>query len=116
MQLVADSTSSARISGARQAGSRKLDPAKTYGVKRRGLTQVDLSAGGKRVATFTAPLQVAGADESTALGGVGRYRGVLEFAPDASSRAVGDQRRSASTTTCRASSPPSRPPRGRPRR
>jgi stage II sporulation protein D len=78
IQLIAD-TSSARISGARQAGSRKLDPAKTYVVKRRGLTQLDLSSGGRRLATFTAPLQVAG--EVTALGGVGSYRGVLEFAP-----------------------------------
>src|SRR4051794_10767348 len=47
IQLVAD-TSSARISGARQAGTRKLDPAKTYSVKRRGLTQLDLSSGGRR--------------------------------------------------------------------
>jgi stage II sporulation protein D len=78
VQLVAD-TSSARISGARQAGSRKLDPAKTYVVKRRGLTQVALSSGGRRLATFTAPLQVAG--DVTTLGGVGSYRGVLSFAP-----------------------------------
>ena len=35
---------SARITGARQAGSRKLDPTVTYTLKRRGLTQVDLSA------------------------------------------------------------------------
>src|SRR3954468_4227590 len=42
IQLV-DATSSARISGARQAGSRRLDPAVTYTLKRRGLTQVDLS-------------------------------------------------------------------------
>src|SRR3954468_23446980 len=34
-----EETSSARISGARQAGSRKLDPAVTYTLKRRGLTQ-----------------------------------------------------------------------------
>src|SRR4051794_21581492 len=78
VQLVAD-TASARISGVKQAGSRTLDPAKTYTVKRRGLTQLDLSAGGRRLATFTAPLQVAG--DATALGGVGSYRGVLEFAP-----------------------------------
>jgi stage II sporulation protein D len=79
IQLVAD-TSSASFSGARQAGSRKLDPAKTYSVKRRGLTQVDLSSGGKRLATFTAPLQVAG-PEDVVLSGSGTYRGVLEFAP-----------------------------------
>ena len=82
IQLVAD-TRSASISGARQAGSRKLSPSVTYTLKRRGLTQVDLSASGKRLATFTAPLQVAGANGVTALGGVGTYRGVLEFAPTA---------------------------------
>jgi stage II sporulation protein D len=80
IQLVAD-TSAAAISGARQAGSRKLDPAKTYSIKRRGLTQLDLSSGGKHLATFTAPLQVAGTNDVVTLGGVGAYRGVLEFAP-----------------------------------
>src|SRR4051795_8803594 len=54
-----EQTSSVRFSGAKQAGSRKLDPAVTYTVKRRGLTQVDLLSGAKRLATFTAPLQVA---------------------------------------------------------
>src|SRR6188472_3446418 len=54
--------SRARISGARQAGARTLDPALTYTVKRHGAGQVDLfKPGGKRVATFLAPLQVAGA-------------------------------------------------------
>src|SRR3954465_4062464 len=51
----------ARITGARQAGTRKLDPATTYTVKRHGVSQVDLFNGARRVATFTAPLQVAGA-------------------------------------------------------
>src|SRR5262245_46145213 len=59
IRLVED-TSAPRISGARQAGSRKLDPATTYTVKRRGISQVEVSGGGKRY-TFTAPLQVAGA-------------------------------------------------------
>src|SRR4051812_32077481 len=49
IQLVAE-TSAARITGARQAGSRKLDPTATYVLKRRGLTQQDLSSRGKRVA------------------------------------------------------------------
>src|SRR3954447_8889395 len=80
VQLVADARS-VRISGAKQDGSRKLDPAQSYVVKRRGLSQVDLSANGKRVATFTAPLQVAGDGGVTALAGLGSYRGVLEFAP-----------------------------------
>src|SRR3954465_6355477 len=52
VQLVAE-TSVARITGARQAGSRRLDPTATYALKRRGLTQVELSLRGKRVALFT---------------------------------------------------------------
>jgi stage II sporulation protein D len=75
-----DKTGAARIGGARQAGTRALDPAVTYTVKRRGLTQLDLSASGKRLATFTAPLQIAGEGGIVALGGKG-YRGVLELAP-----------------------------------
>src|SRR3954452_16151306 len=82
VQLIADA-GSVRISGARQAGARKLDPAQSYVVKRHGLSQVDLSAKGKREATFTAPLQVAGDGGVTAVAGVGSYRGVLEFAPTA---------------------------------
>src|SRR3954467_13057990 len=80
IQLVAH-TRAVRSSGARQAGSRRLDPAVSYVLKRRGLTQVGLSANGKRLATFTAPLQVAGLNEITTLGGKGAYRGVLEFKP-----------------------------------
>src|SRR3954454_20173909 len=80
IQLVSD-TGSARISGARQAGSRTLDPATTYTLRRRGLTQVELAARGKRLALFTAPLQVAGVNGVTALGGRGSYRRLLEFAP-----------------------------------
>ena len=80
VQLVPDTTS-VRITGARQAGSRKLDPAATYTVKRRGLSQVDLYNSSRRLATFGAPLQVAGDGGVTTLGGHGRYRGVLELAP-----------------------------------
>ncbi len=79
--LLVPDTRSARITGARQAGSRRLDPTVTYTLKRRGLSQVDLSSRGKRLATFTAPLQVAGDGGVTTLGGHGRYRGVLEIAP-----------------------------------
>ncbi|MBE2317118.1 SpoIID/LytB domain-containing protein [Solirubrobacter sp. CPCC 204708] len=79
--LLVPSTSSARISGARQAGSRRLDPTKTYVVRRRGLSQVELLSGGRRFATFTAPLQIAGEGGVTTLGGHGSYRGVMEFKP-----------------------------------
>src|ERR1700742_5206674 len=54
IELVAK-TGAARISGARAAGSRKLDPAVTYTLRRSGLSQVELSARGKRIAVFTAP-------------------------------------------------------------
>jgi stage II sporulation protein D len=80
--LLQAQVSSARITGARQAGTRKLDPTATYTVRRRGISQVDLFAGSRRLATFEAPLQVAGHGGITALSGSGRYRGVLEFAPD----------------------------------
>jgi len=75
-----DKIGTARISGARQAGERSLDPGVTYTIRRRGLSQVDLSAHGKKLATFNAPLQVAGDGGITAFGKT-RYRGVLQFAP-----------------------------------
>jgi stage II sporulation protein D len=78
--LLDDKLSAARIGGARQAGQRKLDPTVTYTVKRRGLSQVDLLAGSKRLATFDAPLQIAGEGDIASLGGHG-YRGVLELSP-----------------------------------
>jgi stage II sporulation protein D len=78
--LLDDQVGSAKLSGAVQAGDRKLDPGVTYTVKRRGLSQVDLSASGKHLATFNAPLQVAGSNGITDLGGRG-YRGILEISP-----------------------------------
>ena len=82
---------SASFSGATQAGSRKLSPGKTYRAARRGSTQVDLlAASGRRLGTFTAPLQVAGGARGIVLGGRaingrtgGAYRGVLELRPGA---------------------------------
>ena len=58
-----------------------MDPAKTYVVRRRALTEVEVLHAGRRVATFKAPLQVAGAGDATTLGGHGTYRGVMEFKP-----------------------------------
>src|SRR3954451_12185946 len=81
VRVLLGAPSRARISGARQAGTRRLDPALTYTVRRHGVSQVDLYTGAKRVATFTAPLQVAGGGGVTTLGGYGSYRGVLEFTP-----------------------------------
>jgi stage II sporulation protein D len=80
--LLVPQTKAARITGARQAGTRKLDPKVTYTLKRRGISQVELSANGRRLATFSAPLQVAGDGGVTSLSGQGSYRGVLEFEPN----------------------------------
>jgi stage II sporulation protein D len=83
VRVLLQSTGTASLSGADQAGTRRLNPGRTYKVRRRGATQVDLlSAGGKRIATFSAPLQVSGLDGVVGLGGAGSYRGVLEFRPD----------------------------------
>jgi stage II sporulation protein D len=83
VRVLLQSTGTASFSGASQAGSRRVNPARTYQVRRRGSSQVDLlSASGRRIAAFTAPLQVSGPDGIVNLGGSGTYRGVLEFRPD----------------------------------
>jgi stage II sporulation protein D len=69
---------SATFTGALQAGARQLDPTKTYVASPRVSGQVALkTSSGKRVGTFTSPLQVAG--EAIRLAGTGSYRGALEF-------------------------------------
>jgi SpoIID/LytB domain protein len=81
VRVLIQSTGTASFSGASRAGTRALDPSRTYQVRRHGATQVDLlSAAGKRIATFSAPLQVSG--ELVSVGGLGAYRGVMEFRPD----------------------------------
>jgi stage II sporulation protein D len=83
VRVLLQSTGTASVSGANRAGTRRLSPSRTYRVRRNGQTRLDLlSAGGKRIATFTAPLQVAGPGDVVRLGGAGSYRGVLEFRPD----------------------------------
>ena len=80
VRVLLQSAGTASFSGASQAGSRSVDPARTYRVRRRGSAQVDLlSATGRRLATFTAPLQVSGPEGVVQLGGAGAYRGLLEF-------------------------------------
>jgi stage II sporulation protein D len=83
VRVLIQSAGTATFSGASQAGTRNLNPSRTYQARRHGASQVDLlSAAGKRIATFSAPLQVTGADGVVTLGGVGSYRGVLEIRPD----------------------------------
>jgi SpoIID/LytB domain protein len=83
VRVLIQSTGTATVSGASQAGTRTLNPSSTYKVRRHGAAQVDLlSAAGRRIATFSAPLQISGPDGVVTLGGVGSYRGILEFRPD----------------------------------
>ena len=78
---------SVTFSGASQAGTKTLDPGKTYRAVRHGLSQIELrSSAGKHVANFTAPLQVAGPEGTVALAGRalngrsgGAYRGIIEL-------------------------------------
>jgi stage II sporulation protein D len=80
--LLQSTSGDASFSGASRAGNRRLSPSRTYLVRRRGATQVDLlSSGGRRIGSYGAPLRVAGSGGSVRLGGSGSYRGVLEFRP-----------------------------------
>jgi stage II sporulation protein D len=88
VRVLLQSTSTVRFSGAARAGSRTLDPGKTYLARASGGQVALLGARGKRIQAFTAPLQVAGADGTLLLGGRagngrsdGRYRGTLELRP-----------------------------------
>jgi stage II sporulation protein D len=83
VRVLIQATGTASFSGASRAGSRGLNPSRTYLVRRNGSSKVDLlSSAGKRIATFSAPLQVAGPDNVVRLGGAGSYRGTFEFRPD----------------------------------
>ncbi len=89
--LLQSTSGAAAITGAERAGSRTLDPAKSYRVVRRTFDQVDLqAASGKRIATYTAPLQIDGGADGIILKGralngrtSGAYRGILELRPGA---------------------------------
>jgi SpoIID/LytB domain protein len=92
VRVLLQSAGTARFAGAAQAGRRRLDPRSTYSVRAAGSGQVALlNARGKRVTTFTAPLQVAGPSGAVQLKGAaangrtdGAYRGILEFRPSGS--------------------------------
>ncbi len=83
VRVLLQSTGTASFSGASRAGARTLDPSRTYLVRRRDASSVDLlTAAGKRIAAYTAPLQVGGG--VVQLGGSGAYRGLMEFRPTGS--------------------------------
>jgi len=82
VRVLLQSTGSASFSGAVRAGSHKLSADRTYRVARYGLSQLALyRSNGKRVAVFSAPLQVAGKDNVLRVRSLGDYRGQLEFRP-----------------------------------
>src|SRR5690348_8795817 len=73
--------SSATVTNASQAGARTLSPTATYVVQRGGAGQVVLRRGARKIATFSAPLEIAGAGGTIQLGGHGTYRGALSILP-----------------------------------
>ncbi len=89
--LLQSTSGAAAITSAERAGSRKLDPAKSYRVVRRTFDQVDLqAASGKKLGTYSAPLQIDGGADGIVLKGralngrtSGAYRGILELRPGA---------------------------------
>ena len=85
--LLKTGTSAATFSGATLAGTRNLQAEKTYSVVSAGDGQVTLrSPTGRSLATFAAPLRIAGPSRSAplALRDLGSYRGALELYPSSS--------------------------------
>jgi stage II sporulation protein D len=80
VRVLLASAPSASFTGASRAGGRRLSASATYRVRPGAAGQVDLLRGTRKVASFTAPLQVAGADGTLTTGGRA-YRGTLSFVP-----------------------------------
>jgi stage II sporulation protein D len=75
-------TGAASFSGASRAGDKPLRPLSTYSVHLRADGSLGLVDGaGKLVGRFAAPLTVSGSGPLD-VGGLGGYRGALEFRPD----------------------------------
>jgi stage II sporulation protein D len=90
VRVLLQSPGTATFTGATNAGTKRLDPGRTYGARAASGGRVDLlDAGGRVLATFDAPLRATNAANDpvklfgTAGNGVrdGAYRGWLEFRP-----------------------------------
>jgi len=84
--LLQSTSGPASFSGADRAGGRRVSPGRTYSVRGRAGSQVDLlSPGGRVLATVAAPLRATGPGPLTLRGRAGNgrsdgaYRGALEF-------------------------------------
>jgi len=93
VRVLMQSVAVARFSGASTAAGRRLDPGRTYGVRRGGTpgTVELLSPTGRRMKRLAAPLRVKGSGgrirlAGRAINGIsdGFYRGSLEFRPSGS--------------------------------
>ena len=73
----------ATFSGATKAGGKALKSGTSYTVHVLSSGKLELTAGGKKVSTFSSPLTVSGSDPLT-LAGMGEYRGDFVFRPDGS--------------------------------
>src|SRR3954454_629183 len=83
VRVLLRTSSSATSSGAARAGSRHLNPETTYRVAPSGLGNVALkSPSSRRIKAVAPPVRVTG-QGPLSVGGVGRYRGALEFRPTA---------------------------------
>ena len=83
VQLVADTTLGADHRRAPGGHAQARPDGDVHGQAPRADAGRPVAPAASGVATFTAPLQVAGDGGVTTLGGLGSYRGVLEFAPTA---------------------------------
>jgi stage II sporulation protein D len=80
--LLEPSVGRTRVTNASRAAGRRLDPDKTYAVRRGSASTVELlSPRGRRLKTVTAPLRIKGTGGRIHLVGVGDYRGTMEFRP-----------------------------------
>ena len=80
--LLASSNGSIAFTGARKAATRRLVPSRTYRVRRGGATSVVLlSARGRRLGTYPAPLRIVARKGSLLSLGADEYRGAFEVHP-----------------------------------
>jgi stage II sporulation protein D len=80
--LLSSSNGSVSFTGGARAGTRRISPTRTYRARRAGATSVQLlSARGRRLGTYPAPLRIAARKGARLQVGGHAYRGAFEFHP-----------------------------------